>query len=120
MNILSRIEKLEALIQQSATGAILLREPSEDDGNEARATFENELSQAIEAGHQVVVHTFGKYPYLRIAGVIYESDAFAALCTLMAHTPATDGRSKDKLCQIIAEAQGSTLPVVREVRNGTL
>ncbi len=120
MTMLHRIKEIEATIQQLATGAKLLHEPAEDAGKEAREAFDNELAKAVEAGHQVVVHTFGKYPYLRIAGVIYESDKFNALTALLAHTPATDGRSKNKLCQIIAEAQGTTLPVVCEVRDGAL
>ena len=120
MTLLHRIKKIEDQIQQSTAGAVLLHEPAEDAGKEAREAFDTELAKAIEAGHQVIVHTSGKYPYLRVAGVIYESDSFAAMCTLMAHSPAADGRSKDKLCQIIAAAQGTTLPVVSEVRNGTL
>jgi TRAP-type mannitol/chloroaromatic compound transport system substrate-binding protein len=120
MTLLHRIKKIEDQIQPLAAGAILLHEPAEDAGKEAREAFDTELAKAIEAGHQVIVHTSGKYPCLRIAGVIYESGAFDAMCALMAHTPATDGRSKNKLCQIIAEAQGTTLPIVREVRNGAL
>ena len=120
MNILSRIEKLEALIQQSAISTRLLREPSPDDGPEAMATFETEFAQAFEAGHQVIVHTAGKEPTRRIAGVIYEPNAFVAMLALAAHTPATDGRSKDKLFQIINEAQGSALPVVREVQRDSI
>lgn len=120
MSITRRIETLEAIVQRLATGAVLIREPSEDDGNEAKRTFESELDQAVEAGHQVVVHTAGKYPRQRIADVTYTSDAFAALCALLAHTPATDGRSKDKLCQIVAEVQGRALPVVCEVRHAAL
>ncbi|MBK8319974.1 MAG: hypothetical protein IPL05_16070 [Betaproteobacteria bacterium] len=120
MTLLHRIKKIEDQTQHLSAGAVLLREPAEDSCREAREAFDTELAKAIEAGHQVVVHTSGKYPCLRIAGVIYESGAFDAMCALMAHTPATDGRSKNKLCQIIAEAQGTTLPIVREVRNGAL
>ena len=120
MNIRNRIEKIEAVIKQSSKAAVLLREPAEDADKEAHSTFEAAIAEAHTAGHTVVVHTSGKEPRQRIAGVIYESDSFSAMCTLMAHSPATDGRSKDKLCQIIAAVQGTTLPVVSEVRNGTL
>lgn len=120
MTLLHRIKKIEDQIQQSTAGAILLHEPAEDTNKEAREAFDNELAKAIEAGRQIVIHTSGKEPNRRIGGVIYEASGFNAFLALAAHTPATDGRSKDKLCQIIADAQGTTLPVVREVRNGAL
>lgn len=120
MSIHTRISKIEAALTNHAAGAVLLHEPSPNDDGEAQATFDCELAKAIEAGHQIVIHTYGKEPNRRIGGVIYESEAFAAWCALMAHTPATDGRSKDKLCQIINEVQGTTLPVFRGVRHGTL
>lgn len=120
MTMLHRIKKIEATIQQSATGAVLLHEPAEDADREAREAFDAELDQAKEAGQVVVVHTSGKWPHRRIPGVIYESEALAALCALMAHTPATDGRSKDMLSQIVAAAQGTSLPVVCEVRSDSI
>ncbi len=120
MTMLHRIIKIEATIKQSATGAMLLHEPAEDAGKDAREAFDAELDQSIEAGHVVIVHTSGEWPSRRIPGVIYESEAFAALCALMAHTPATDGRSKDMLSQTVAAVQGISLPVVCGVRRDSI
>jgi hypothetical protein len=120
MSLLNRIKKVEATMLQPALGAVLLREPAEDAGTEAREAFEAAIAEAIEAGHQVVVRTACYEPNRRMAGVIYESDGFVALLALAAHTPATDGRSKDMLCQALAEARGSALPVVREVSHDSV
>lgn len=111
MTLKSRIQKVEQAVKQSASGAVLLREPADGDEHEA---FDSALAQAIEAGHQVVVLT-GKEPNRRIAGVIYVTDQFNAQLALAAHTAATDGHSKDMLAQILAEAQGKTLPIVKTV-----
>lgn len=112
MTLKTRIQKIEQVVKQSASGAVLLREPVDGDDRES---FESALAQAIEAGHQVVVHTANKEPNRRIAGVIYEPDGFVAFLALAAHSPATDGHSKDRLAQIIRESQGSTLPIVPTV-----
>ena len=100
-------------MQQSVVGAVLLREPSPDDGNEMREQFDTELTKAIEAGLQVVVHAASKERNRRIPGVIYEANALNALLALASHNPATDGHSPDKLSQILSEAQGTSFPVVR-------
>jgi hypothetical protein len=113
MTLKSRIQKVEQAVKQTAIGAVLLHEPA--DGNDCEA-FDNAMTEALKAGHQVVVHTSGASPNPRIPGVIYEANGFNAMMTMLAHTPATDGRSKDKLSQILKEAQGTTLPIVRTVR----
>ena len=120
MTLLHRIQKIEEQVHQMSIGAVLLREPAKESGEEARDAFEVAIAVALAAGHQVVVHTASKEPNRRIAGVIYESDGFVAFLELAAHIPATDGRSKNKLSQIIAEAQGTSLPVVKEVNRGQI
>lgn len=117
MTLKTRIQKIEQVVKQSASGAVLLREPVDGDDHES---FESALAQAIEAGHQVVVHTANKEPNRRIAGVIYEPDGFVAFLSLAANSPSTDGRSKNKLSQIILEAQGTTLPIVKGVNFGKI
>lgn len=114
MTLLHRIQKIEEQVHLMSIGAVLLREPAKESGEEARDAFEVAIAVALAAGHQVVVHTANKEPNRRIAGVIYESDGFVAFLELAAHIPATDGRSKNKLSQIIAEAQGTTLPIVKQ------
>jgi len=113
MSLLNRIKKVEATLLQPALGAVLLREPAEETSEETREAFEAAIAEALAVGHQVVVHTASKEPNRRISGVIYEADEFAALAILLAHTPASDGHSRDKLSQIIASVQGTPLPVVR-------
>jgi glyceraldehyde-3-phosphate dehydrogenase/erythrose-4-phosphate dehydrogenase len=113
MTLKYRIQKVEQAVKQSAIGAVLLHEPADGDDRKA---FDNAITEALNAGHQIVVHASGTVPNRRIAGVIYESDGFNAMMTMLAHTPATDGRSKNKLSQILAEAQGTTLPIIRTVR----
>ena len=120
MTLLHRIQIIEEQVHQMSIGAVLLREPAEEAGEEAREALEAAIAEALAAGHQVVVHTANKEPNRRIAGVIYEPDGFVAFLALAAHTPATDGRSKSKLSQIIAEAQGTSLPVVKEVNRGQI
>lgn len=100
---------------QQTIDAVLLREPAEEAGNEARKVFEDEIAEAMEAGQQIIVHTAGKEPYRRIPSVIYESESFHALMALLANSAATNGHSNNKLSQIVSEAQGTPLPVVHEV-----
>ena len=120
MNLLHRIKKIEEQVHQMSIGAVLLREPAEEADEETREAFEAVITEALAAGHQVVVHTAGKDPNRRIVGVIYEANWFNALTAMLAHTPATNGRSKDKLSQIILEAQGTTLPIVKGVNLGKI
>ena len=120
MNLLHRIKKIEDQVHQMSIGAVLLREPAEEADEETREAFEAAITEALAAGHQVIVHTASKEPNRRIAGVIYESDGFIAFLALAANSPATDGRSKNKLSQIILEAQGTTLPIVKGVNRGQI
>lgn len=111
MTLKSRIQKVELIVKQSASGAVLLREPANGDD---RMPFDTAIAQAIEAGHQVIVLATVE-PTRRISGVIYAANEFEAQLALAANTPATDGHSKDRLAQIIRESQGSSLPVVKTV-----
>jgi hypothetical protein len=113
MTLKFRIKKVEPAAKQSAIGAVLLHEPA--DGNDHEA-FDTAMTEALKVGHQVVVHTSGTAPNQRIAGVIYEANGFNAMMTMLAHTPATDGRSKNRIEQILAEAQGTTLPIIQTVQ----
>jgi hypothetical protein len=113
MTLKSRIQKVEQAVKQSAIGAVLLHEPADGDDRKA---FDNAMTEALNAGHQIVVHTSGTVPNRRIAGVIYESNGFNAQLALAAHSPATDGYSKNRLVQIISAVQGTTLPIIRTVR----
>jgi hypothetical protein len=120
MTLLHRIQKIEEQVHQMSIGAVLLREPAEEAGEETREAFEAAITEALAAGHQVVVHTAGKEPSRRIPGVIYEANEFNALTAMLAHTPADDGRSKDKLSQIIAELRCTTLPIAKGVNRGQI
>jgi hypothetical protein len=113
MTLKFRIQKVEQAVKQSVIGAVLLHEPANGDDCEA---FDNAMTEALKAGHQVVVHTSGTVPNRRIAGVIYEANGFNAMMTMLAHTPATDGHSKNRLVQIISAVQGTTLPIIQTVR----
>lgn len=100
---------------QQTIDAVLLREPAEEAGKEARVAFDDEIAAAMKGGQQIIVHTAGKEPYRRIPGVIYESESFHALMALLANSAATNGHSNNKLSQIISDAQGIPMPVVHEV-----
>ncbi len=118
MTISKRIEKIEALIK-APPGALLLSEPPPDAPEAAFDDQATKVANALlqEAAVIVIRNGSGR---LRRPGVIYVDDDFNGLSVLLANSAATDGRSRNKLSQIIAEVQGSSLPVVREVRNGTL
>ena len=113
MTFKSRIQKVEQAFNKVTLNAVLLREP--DDGEDHK-DFDTAFAHARNAGQQVIVHTSGTQPRQRIAGVIYEASGFNAFLALAAHSPATDGQSKNRLVQIISEAQGTTLPIVRTVK----
>jgi hypothetical protein len=118
MTIAKRIEKIEALIK-AAPGAVLLREPPVDALEAEFYDHAQEVADALLQEAVVIVRRNGS-DRLRRPGVIYVDDDFNGLLAVLAHTPADDGKSKDRLSQILSEAQGSALPVVRGVRNGTL
>ena len=56
MTLLHRIQKIEEQVHQMSIGAVLLREPAEEAGEEAREALEAAIAEALAAGHQVVVH----------------------------------------------------------------
>lgn len=114
MKLLSRIEKIEATLRESTTGAVLLREPPENASADEWETFGKLVSLALEAGQRVIVRASGASAFRRIRGAIYEPEDFSALLALLACSPADDGHSQDKLSQIVNGVQGSTLPVVHE------
>ena len=120
MSIHSRVSRIEAAIGKNPDGAIILREPVADATGESHQIFEQELTTAIASGLRVIVLTSGEAPRLRVPGVSYTADSFDAFLTKLAMSPATDGRSRDLLSQVITEicATGSTLPVVAEVNDG--
>lgn len=118
MTIAKRIEKIESLIKVPP-GALLLREPPLDVPEAAFDDHATKVANALLQEAAVIVIRNGS-DRLRKPGVIYVDDDFNGMTALLAHTPATDGRSKNKLSQIIAEVQGSALPVIQGVRNGTL
>ena len=82
MNLIHRIKKIEEQVHQMSIGAVLLREPAEEADEETSEAFEAAITEALAAGHQVVVHTASKELNRRIAGVIYESDGFIAFLAL--------------------------------------
>lgn len=116
MKLLNRIEKIEATLRNQSAGAVLLCEPAPDANDAAWEQFSADVSAAQDAGQKVIVRASGAPTIHRLAGVIYEPDDFSALLALLAYTPADDGRSKDRLHQLIKQVQGTSLPVVREVK----
>lgn len=116
MKLLNRIEKIEATLRNQSAGAVLLCEPASDANDAAWEQFSADVSAAQDAGQKVIARASGAPVIRRLAGVTYESDDFLALLALLADTPADDGHSKNRLCQIIEQVQGTSLPVVREVK----
>ena len=115
MTIAKRIEKIEALIK-AAPGAVLLREPPVDAPEADFAKHAEKVAEALLQDAVVIVVRNGT-DRLRRPGVIYADDNFNALSAMLAHTPGKDGQS-NRLREILSEAQGSALPIVREVCHG--
>ncbi len=113
MNIAKRIEKIEALIRP-VPGAILLREPPVDAPDAEFAEHAEKIEEAIFHDFIVVVVRNGSDRQRR-NGVTYVDDDFNGWLAVFANSPATDGRSSDRLSQVIREVQGTSLPVVHEV-----
>jgi len=113
MTIAKRIEKIEALMKL-APGAVLLREPPVDSPDAEFAEHADKVASALHQEGVVIVVRNGS-DRLRRPGVIYVDDDFNALLAVLAHTPGTNGKHKDKLSQIVSEVQGSALPTVRQV-----
>ena len=113
MTFKSRIQKIEQAVNQVTLNAVLLREPAEGDDHK---DFDTAFAHARNAGQQVIIHTSGPQPRQQIAGVIYEASGFNACLAQAAHSPATDGHSKNMLEQILNEVKGSALPIVQMVK----
>ncbi len=111
MTILNRLKKIETTMQQSSAGAVLLREPAGDAGQEARKAYEAAVSEALTAGQRVIVRTAGTSQRQNSGNIRYEESDFGALCSLLGALPANGGGTQ--LDQIIASVQGTPLPVVR-------
>lgn len=112
MTITNRIARIESMIGKNEVSAILLQEPS-DASEEAWDTFEQKACDAMKDGHSVVIHSSGAQANRHIVGAIYQPDGFSAQLCFLSLIPADDRRYKSRLEQIIAEAQGTTLPIVR-------
>lgn len=114
MNILNRLRKIEASMRTTSACAVLLRQPPANASDDTHAAFRIEVIEAINAGQKVIVRCNGE-DRIRLSGVDYFDDDFSALCALLALTPSDS--AKNVLEEAIAKAQGSTLPVFREVGN---
>jgi len=114
IKLLSRIERIEATLRDSAAGAVLLREPQTDADGAEWEGFAAEVFVAQDSGKRVIVRASGSPSFRQILGAEYHDDDFSALVALLACSPATDGRG-NALRQAIAQAQGNSLEVVREV-----
>ena len=116
MRLLNRIEKIEATLRNQSAGAVLLCEPAPDANDAAWEQFSADVSAAQDAGRKVIARASGAPAIRRLAGVTYEPDDLSALLALLACTPADDGCSKNRLHQLLAQASGTSLPVVLEVK----
>lgn len=112
MNIISRIRRIEAIVQP-APGAWLLHEPAADAIAEIREAFERELSSALSDGQTVIVRRNGADQHRR-PGVLYADNDLDALLQLLAATPSAT--HKNALTELLDSIQDSALPVVREVK----
>lgn len=110
MNIISRIRRIEAAMIQPARGAVILREPAAIASDEARQTFEQELSGAQTAGHTVIVHRNGT-PRASQPGVTYVDNDVDALLHLLAFSHSDS--HQNALAELLANIQGHTLQVVQ-------
>lgn len=114
MNITTRIARIESMIGNKETSAVLLQEPV-DASEEAWDVFEQKARDAMKNGQAVVIHSAGTPANRHIVGAIYQPDGFSAQLCFLNLITADDRRYKTRLDQIVAEVQGSTLPVVRGV-----
>ena len=114
MTITNRIARLESVIGKNKSSAVLLQEPS-DFSEKAWKAFEQKARDAMKNGQSVVIHSSGATANRYIAGAIYQPDGFSAQLCFLSLMPSDDRRYKSRLDQMIAEAQGSTLPIVKRV-----
>ena len=117
MTIARRIEIIETLIK-TAPGAVLLREPPVDAPEADHADHAAQVAEALQQDAVVIVIRNGIYRPRR-AGEIYTDDSFNAVLAVLTNTPGQNGKG-DRLAEILADVQGSTLPTFREVSYGQI